>query len=205
MPVRKRGEDVYCGACGADVPKGARFCLACGRDFSQPLDASAAVAAPPSDTSTRGSRLRRLWWLLALFAVAIIGSIVNNGGSSQSSVSDTSPQNNGKSAPTVAAMPTQAPPAYSLAVIQNGGYVNPDGLLVRQFQRQLDILSSKCNDPESTVSDQLVTTHDILHKHGIDEDYLTLLTAVDRAVPAGTSNTCAQDFAAYATIRINTP
>jgi hypothetical protein len=103
------------------------------------------------------------------------------------------------------AAPTKAPPAYSLAVIQNGGYVGPDDLLVRQFQRQLDLLSSKCNDAESTIADQVVTTHDILKKRGIVESYLAVLTDVDRVVPAGTSMTCAQDFAAWATIRIDTP
>ena len=136
------------------------------------------------------------WWFAF---IAVIGVLILVG-VARTPQSIASPSRaTGESAPAAAAI--EPPPAYSLAIIQGGD----TGLLTKQFQRQLDILSSKCNESESTISDQLVTTHDILHKHGIDENYLTLLTDVDRVVPAGTSNTCAQDFAAYATIRINTP
>jgi len=105
------------------------------------------------------------------------------------------------------ALPTPTPaPAYSLAVIQTSGGAGHNDPLVGQFQHQLDVLGGKCQEPVASLADYTVGTHDILKQHSIQETYLSILTDVDLAVPAGMApQKCDQIFAAWATLRIHTP
>lgn len=115
---------------------------------------------------------------------------------------------------TTASVPANRPapmvptpsPAYSLAVIQTSGGAGQDDPLVGQFQHQLDVLGEKCQEPAGSLADYTVTTHDILKQHSIQETYLSILTNIDLAVPAGMApQKCDQIFATWATLRIHTP
>jgi hypothetical protein len=106
---------------------------------------------------------------------------------------------------TPAAFPdTNNPPEYDLARLQTGGA--PDGNLVRQFGRELDIAAQECSGTRREIAEATFTANRALVQGGIRESLLQTLTTVNRFMLtlSGTA-TCARAFTLYSPMRINTP
>src|SRR5258708_7472936 len=74
---------------------------------------------------------------------------------------------------------SDSPVEYKLAVIQTGGYVSPDDMLVKRIGFALDDLQDRCTEPRIQLSDMAVVTHDALVLKGVGQSHLTILQHVN--------------------------
>ena len=89
-----------------------------------------------------------------------------------------------------------------LATLQTNG--PPDEALVRQFDAQVEALTAKCNERPITLADFTVRTQGLLAKDGVSEPLLSIISHVNRSIPASpnlTPTRCRDLFAAYVTLR----
>jgi hypothetical protein len=93
-------------------------------------------------------------------------------------------------------------PEHQLATIERGRSIPATDPLVSDFRAQLDQLQPKCTEPRERLADFTVVSHRLLKEAGIDESYLTTLSAVNLGMPSGVGPLgCADLFAVYVTIR----
>jgi hypothetical protein len=93
-------------------------------------------------------------------------------------------------------------PEHQLATIERGRSIPANDPLVADFRVQLDQLQPKCTEPRERLADFTVVSHRLLKEAGIDESYLTTLSAVNLGLPTMAGPlACADLFAVYVTIR----
>jgi hypothetical protein len=92
-------------------------------------------------------------------------------------------------------------PEYKLAVIDEGGYVDPADPVVDRFARVLDKLQRKCSDSRSFVGDMAVRSQELMAEEGVRESLLSILTNVNRSIPRKLGRSCSDIFATYVVLR----
>lgn len=105
-----------------------------------------------------------------------------------------------------------------LAVVDAGGYVQPDDPVVQEFAAALAVLDDRCyKNSRTQIADYVVSIQDSLGEYGVSESLLTILQAVadpvsfqdlqkrvDRAVQEGAIDASSRegDCAAYMTVYV---
>ncbi len=103
----------------------------------------------------------------------------------------------------VSVSPTSTPlsnEAAALALLPSGDR--------QRYERDLGLLTSSCQEARDHLAGMPVVTHEEMLKRGVDEGYLSIMDAVTGIVtketaqePALSPLRCADEFAAYATLR----
>jgi hypothetical protein len=107
---------------------------------------------------------------------------------------------------------------WKLAVVDEGGYVQPDDPAVHEFANALDVLEGRCHqNTRAQIGDFVVAGQGQLQERGVSESLLTILQAmadpatfrdlqkrVDEAVAGGaiSGSSSEGDCAAYVTVYV---
>ena len=107
---------------------------------------------------------------------------------------------------------------WKMAVVDEGGYVQPDDPVVQEFANALDVLEDRCHqNTRAQIGDYAFSGQGQLQEHGVSESLLTILQAVadplsfqdlqkrvDRAVAGGaiSASSSEGDCAAYVTVYV---
>lgn len=106
-------------------------------------------------------------------------------------------------ATTTTARYSEDDPEFLLAAIDKGS-VSVSDAEVRPYEQVLDRLELKCTQSRSMIGDMAVRSVELLEEQGlVGETNLTMMEAVDLAIPDGMEMDCAEIYAAIITIMAN--
>ncbi len=90
---------------------------------------------------------------------------------------------------------------YKLAVIDAGGFVDPNDPSIDSYAALLDSLETKCEEERTLISDQAVRATQLLADEGVTMTALEVLQGIDGSIPdeSGTFS-CAEVAAAWITL-----
>jgi len=91
---------------------------------------------------------------------------------------------------------------YKMAVINAGGFVEPNDPIVAQFATLLNSLEGKCTEDREGISGMSITTQRLLSENSVNLSLLEVLTHMNNALPADAVEfgDCPGVFAAFVAI-----
>lgn len=85
---------------------------------------------------------------------------------------------------------------YKLAVIDKGGYLEEDDLIVTEYKRVLNSLEGKVINDEVEIGDIVVTTQEILREdYNINLSILKIMKDLDASIPDDVENLDLEEIA----------
>ena len=92
---------------------------------------------------------------------------------------------------------------YKVAVVDAGGYVDPDDSIVSVYRSALSRAESNCSNSKQELADMAVKATQILADNGIQATALEMVEAVNDSVAGLDAGDCTEVYAVLITLMIN--
>jgi len=175
----------YCKNCGTEYQEGAKFCPSCGKPLTSDVAAQQTQqqtqqTAQPSQPSKKKKGISK-GCVIAIIIFAFLSILPF--------ITLILPSSEGSRRSTTQEETTEKTDiAHQLACINAGDYVSPRSSQLKEFDRLLNELDSKCKNNRVEIGDISVSCYQELQKRGVNYSLKEVMIGLNEAASTNNNN-----------------